>query len=59
MHCLNTSGGAAGTSSVNIMVDVSVHIGKTLFTQNVIINNDVKFDTVLWGRLHVVWRTCH
>jgi hypothetical protein len=54
MHCLSTSGDAAGTGSIYIIVDVSVHIGKILFTQNVMINNDVKFDTVLWGGLHMV-----
>jgi hypothetical protein len=54
MHCLSTGGGAAGTGGVYIMVDVSDHNGKILFTQNVIISNDVKFDRVLWGRLHVM-----
>jgi hypothetical protein len=62
MHCLSTGGGgggAAGTGGIYIIEDVSVHIGKTLFTQTVIINNYIKFDRVLWGRLHVVLRNYH
>jgi hypothetical protein len=59
MHCLKSGGGAAGMGGIYIMVDVLVHIGKTLFPQNVIINNHLKFDRVLWGRLHVVWRSYH
>jgi hypothetical protein len=54
MHSLSTVVGAAGTGGVNIIVDVLDRTGQILFTQNVVISNDVKFDRVLWSRLHVV-----
>jgi hypothetical protein len=59
MHCLSTGGGggaAAGTGGVYVTVDVLDHTGKILFIQNEITSNDMKFDRVLWGRLHVVYR---
>jgi hypothetical protein len=47
MHCLSTGVGAAGTGGVNIIVDVLDHTGQILFTQNVVISNYVKFDSLV------------
>jgi len=56
MQCLSTGSSAVGTGGVYVIVNVSDHTDKILFIQNVIVSNDVKFDRVLWGRLHVVYR---